>query len=140
MSEDLFYLKDVRSGKYHSMGGLTADKSSAGKYTELQLKSRLNVAKTHTKKFKEKLANGGLVTELVCEVKMGEIIIKSEYPYEDDDILYCDTEYYYDNGDMLRRNSIYSVYRNTLRRPKKEKGNLIKAILRVKSVSGKVIK
>lgn len=47
--EELFYLKDTRTDKYYSQSGLISDKGMAQKFTETQLKRRLNVAKSHTK-------------------------------------------------------------------------------------------
>jgi hypothetical protein len=138
--EELFYLKCTKTGRYHSLNGMVSSADNASKFTQLQLKNRLKVAKTHTNRFKEKLRNANLTMEPVVEIKMGEIVINSELPYEEDDILYCDTQYYYDNGEVLRMKSVYSVYRGILRKPKNAKGKLVKAVLNVLSVSGNVVK
>ena len=138
--EELFYLKDTRTNKYHSFNGLVEDKDKASQFTEIQLKRRLNVPKTHNTKFKKKLEHGYLVMEPVKERIKFSIEIISDHNIEDDDILFCEGEFFYEKDLVLKKNIVYSKFRGNLREPKDGKGDLLKVKLRVIKKIGKIVK
>lgn len=136
-SDDLFYLKDTRTGKFHSPVGLVSDKEKASKFTVSQLKRRMKVAATHTKVFKEKLLNSFLAMEPVDEVLDQFLYINSSIEYEPEDMLDCDVEYHYKKN-FIKGRTVYSEARNYLEGNKKNKAGLLKIVLNVRGIVGKI--
>jgi len=135
-SEELFYLRDSRTEKYHSSSGLTESKEDAVVFTMAQLHSRLGVAKTHINKFKEKLKNGYMVTEPVAKRETG-LKIESSIEYQPEDMLLCDGYFYLGKKIGRKPRMIYSQCRNIIRYPSGyEKSE--KVVLKVIRVVGKV--
>lgn len=134
--EELFYLKDTRTGKYQSHRGLVDSKEDAQKFTDEQIKRRYNIAKTHQNKLKEKLENGFIAMEPVIEKKKG-LSIESDTPYQDDDVLFCEGVFYFEKN-VVSKKVIYSCKRNILRIPEGGKGKLERTVLKVIKKMGKV--
>lgn len=112
---ELYYLKCTKTNRYHSMRGLVG-LDQADTYTELQVKTRIGVAVTHTVKFREKLAASYLTMEPVVEKEKG-FRLESDIEYEPDDILFCDAEYHYSGRVVRKKGVVYSPYRGTIRTP-----------------------
>jgi len=135
MKQELFYLKDTRTNKYHSLKGLTSNIEDAQQFTELQLKRRLNVPVSYKEVFKEKMANSNLLMEPVFEQEASFKIV-SDIPYDDDDILLCDAKYWYGKtqvSDLV----VYCVNGGEIRTPKGNNKTPDRILFKVKSKHGK---
>lgn len=141
-NEDLFYLKDTRSGKYHSASGLVDSTEEATKFTELQLKMRLSVPKTYTNVFREKMKNSGMVIEPINSVSTKKFLtlIDNGIEYDELDILTCSGKFYFQKGLVTKDLVIYSEYRNIIRPPDVNKGKLLNVELTIKNKGGRVMK
>lgn len=141
-NEDLFYLKDVKSGKYHSISGLVTSSEEATKFTEVQLKRRLNVPRTYTNVFKEKMKNSGLVMEPINFVSPKKFltIISNGVEFNEFDILTCSGKFFFSKGLVTKDIVVYSEYRDSIRIPDVNKGKLLSIELTVKKKDGRVIR
>jgi len=137
MEEELFYLKDITTQKYHSIRGLTKSIEDATKFTKAQLHKRLGVAATHKNVFLDKLRSSSLVIEPVTGWGTSVEII-SKIKYEPDDLLNCEGVYTFEN-EVIKIPLIYSEFRDAV--PKLiGKGRLLRIEICVKNICGKINK
>ena len=133
--QDLFYLKHSASNRYHSSKGMVESRLEASKFTELQIKKRLNVAKSYTKRFQEKLLAGGLVMERVFDQEL-PFKVESDIEYDEMDILLCDAKYWYGNK-LVTGEAVYCPYRGNIKHPRGVSGIPDRVLFIVKSKHGK---
>lgn len=135
--EELFYLKDTRTEKYHSIHGLTDSIKEASKFTILQLHARLGVTKTYKKVFIEKMKNSFLVMEPVT-AREPQFKLACNIPHTKYDILFCEARYEY-GLDVITENTTYCEYRGDIKHPKKVNKEPDKITFTVKKIIGECV-